>query len=156
MQARVTKTDQEWRAQLTDQQYRVLRKAATERPFTGEYVNRHDDGMYHCAACDAALFSSDAKFESGTGWPSFTEPAVAERLSLSATGSPHPPHRGPLPAMRIPPGPRLRRWSRSQRAAILHQLCALQLSPLTCRSGRLRVRIEGPATSDTETGRRAG
>ncbi|HEY2303877.1 MAG TPA: peptide-methionine (R)-S-oxide reductase MsrB [Acidimicrobiales bacterium] len=82
MQARVTKTDQEWRDQLTDQQYRVLRKAATERPFTGEYVNRHDDGRYHCAACDAVLFSSDAKFESGTGWPSFTEPAVAEAVEL--------------------------------------------------------------------------
>src|ERR1700681_4379920 len=82
MEARVTKSDQEWRQQLTDQQYRVLRKAATERPFTGEYVNRHDDGMYHCAACGAALFSSDAKFESGTGWPSFTEPAVAEAVEL--------------------------------------------------------------------------
>jgi peptide-methionine (R)-S-oxide reductase len=82
METRVTKSDQEWREQLSDQQYRVLRKAATERPFTGEYVNRHDDGMYHCAGCGAGLFSSDAKFDSGTGWPSFTEPAVAEAVEL--------------------------------------------------------------------------
>jgi peptide-methionine (R)-S-oxide reductase len=82
MDTTVTKTDQEWRQQLTDQQYRVLRRAATERPFSGEYVNRHDDGMYHCAACGAGLFSSDAKFDSGTGWPSFTEPATAEAVEL--------------------------------------------------------------------------
>jgi peptide-methionine (R)-S-oxide reductase len=82
VEAEVQKTESEWRAQLTRQQYKVLRKAGTERPFTGEYVNCHDDGMYHCAACGAALFSSDAKFDSGTGWPSFTEPAVAEAVEL--------------------------------------------------------------------------
>ncbi|MGH8992605.1 MAG: peptide-methionine (R)-S-oxide reductase MsrB [Acidimicrobiia bacterium] len=82
MEAEVQKTESEWRAQLTPEQYKVLRKAATERPFSGEYVDCHDDGMYHCAGCGAALFSSDAKFESGTGWPSFTEPAVAEAVEL--------------------------------------------------------------------------
>jgi peptide-methionine (R)-S-oxide reductase len=82
VEAEVQKTESQWRAELTPEQYRVLRKAGTERPFTGEYVNCHDDGMYHCAACDAALFSSDAKFDSGTGWPSFTEPAVAEAVDL--------------------------------------------------------------------------
>ena len=82
MEAEVQKTESEWRAQLTRQQYKVLRKARTERPFTGQYVNCHDDGLYHCAACGAALFSSDAKFDSGTGWPSFTEPAVAEAVEL--------------------------------------------------------------------------
>jgi peptide-methionine (R)-S-oxide reductase len=75
-------TDQEWRARLTSQQYRVLRQAATERAFTGEYVDCHQDGIYRCAACAAPLFSSDAKFDSGTGWPSFTEPAVAEAVTL--------------------------------------------------------------------------
>ncbi|MGH9038652.1 MAG: peptide-methionine (R)-S-oxide reductase MsrB [Acidimicrobiia bacterium] len=82
MEAEVAKTESEWRDQLTPEQYKVLRKAGTERPFTGEYVNCHDDGMYRCAGCGAALFSSAAKFESGTGWPSFTEPAVAEAVDL--------------------------------------------------------------------------
>jgi len=80
--AEITKTDEEWRAQLTPAQYRVLRRRGTERAFTGEYWDCHDDGRYRCAACGAELFSSDAKFESGTGWPSFTEPAIAEAVTL--------------------------------------------------------------------------
>ena len=75
-------TDQEWRRTLTPEQYRVLRQSGTERPFTGAYVNCHDGGIYRCAACSAPLFSSDAKFDSGTGWPSFTQPAAAEAVTL--------------------------------------------------------------------------
>jgi len=80
--AEITKTDQEWRDELTAAQYRVLRKGGTERAFSGEYWDCHDDGRYRCAACGAALFDSDAKFESGTGWPSFAEPAESEAVTL--------------------------------------------------------------------------
>jgi peptide-methionine (R)-S-oxide reductase len=82
MSTKVTKNDEQWRADLSPQQYEVLRRQATEPPFTGEYVYAKDDGTYRCAGCGAELFSSDAKFDSGTGWPSFTEPAVAEAVEL--------------------------------------------------------------------------
>ena len=78
----VPTTDAEWRARLTPKQYDVLRGKGTERPFTGELVHTKDDGTYVCAGCGAELFSSDTKFDSGTGWPSFTDPAVAEAVDL--------------------------------------------------------------------------
>jgi peptide-methionine (R)-S-oxide reductase len=80
MADQIEKTDAEWREELTPEQYEVLRRKGTEAPFTGKYVNNHDDGMYRCAACEAPLFRSDSKFESGTGWPSFTDPAFAENV----------------------------------------------------------------------------
>ncbi len=70
-------TEAEFRSKLTPEQYEILRRRGTERPFSGEYVYSKESGMYHCAACGAELFASDAKFDSGTGWPSFTEPATA-------------------------------------------------------------------------------
>jgi peptide-methionine (R)-S-oxide reductase len=76
------KTDEEWRAELDPDRYQVLRCAATEPPFSGEYVDEKADGAYHCAACGAMLFDSTTKFDSGTGWPSFTEPAVEEAVEL--------------------------------------------------------------------------
>jgi peptide-methionine (R)-S-oxide reductase len=79
---KVDKSDAEWRAELTPEQYEVLRRKGTERAFTGKYVHNHDDGTYRCAGCGAVLFTSDTKFESGTGWPSFTEPAVADAVEL--------------------------------------------------------------------------
>ena len=85
--AQVQKTDEQWRAELTPEQYRVLRQAHTERLFTGEYVHNHADGSYRCAGCGAELFRSGAKFESGTGWPSFTEPAVAAAVELRPDNS---------------------------------------------------------------------
>jgi peptide-methionine (R)-S-oxide reductase len=78
----MTLTEEQWRERLNAEQFEVLRHAATERPFTGEYVNLKDDGIYRCAGCGAELFHSGTKFESGTGWPSFYEPAVAENVEL--------------------------------------------------------------------------
>jgi len=78
----VEKTETEWRESLSPEQFQVLRKAGTERAFTGQYWDCHDDGTYHCAACDAPLFDASTKFDSGTGWPSFTEPMVMEAIEI--------------------------------------------------------------------------
>jgi peptide-methionine (R)-S-oxide reductase len=75
-------SDQEWRERLTPEQYKILRQHGTEPPFTGKYVHVKHDGTYRCAGCGAELFNSDTKFDSGTGWPSFYEPAVAENIEL--------------------------------------------------------------------------
>jgi peptide-methionine (R)-S-oxide reductase len=78
--AQIEKTDEEWRRELTPEQYRVLRRQGTEPPFSHPYAFTKDEGLFRCAACGAELFRSDAKFDSGTGWPSFTEPAVAANV----------------------------------------------------------------------------
>ena len=82
MSTKIEKTEREWRELLTPEQYHVLREQGTERAFTGKYWDTHEDGSYHCAACGAELFSSDTKFDSGTGWPSFWEPANRENVEL--------------------------------------------------------------------------
>jgi peptide-methionine (R)-S-oxide reductase len=82
MDTRITRTEEEWRSRLTPEQYEVLRLKGTERPFTGKFAFEKRDGTYRCAACGAELFSSDTKFESGTGWPSFSEPVNRENVEL--------------------------------------------------------------------------
>lgn len=77
------KTEADWKETLTPEEYAVIRMKGTEPAFTGAYVNEHANGMYHCKACGAELFSSDAKFDSGTGWPSFDEPANLENIELN-------------------------------------------------------------------------
>jgi peptide-methionine (R)-S-oxide reductase len=79
---KVELSEAEWRTRLTPEQFHVLREKGTERAFTGALVNNHADGMYHCAACNAALFKSDTKFDSGSGWPSFFEPASPNAVEL--------------------------------------------------------------------------
>ena len=78
---KVKKTDAEWRKELTSEQFEVARKKGTERPFTGKYWDNHDAGTYRCVCCGAELFASDAKFDSGCGWPSFTAPVEGAHVS---------------------------------------------------------------------------
>lgn len=77
---KVEKTNTEWRAQLTPEEYEITRQGGTERAFTGRYWNNHEHGIYNCICCGDALFSSDTKFDSGTGWPSFWEPIAKENV----------------------------------------------------------------------------
>jgi len=73
-------TDAEWRERLTPEQYQILRQAGTERAFTGKYESNKQQGMYHCAGCGAPLFSSDTKYNSGSGWPSYTAPVSGDAV----------------------------------------------------------------------------
>jgi peptide-methionine (R)-S-oxide reductase len=84
---RVVKTDAEWKQQLSPISYAVTRRAGTEQPYTGSTWNLHDHGLFRCICCDSALFSSETKFESGTGWPSFWQPIAHENVSELADGS---------------------------------------------------------------------
>ena len=84
---RVNKSDAEWREQLSEEQYQVARQAGTERAFSGKYWDAKDDGSYHCVCCNAQLFRSDAKYDSGTGWPSFFEPMSSDAVVTKTDSS---------------------------------------------------------------------
>ncbi|MBB4104889.1 peptide-methionine (R)-S-oxide reductase MsrB [Allorhizobium borbori] len=79
---KITRTDEEWREQLTPEQYRITRKQGTERPFTGPYWNSSETGLYRCVCCEAPLFYSDTKFDAGCGWPSYFEPVSRDAIAV--------------------------------------------------------------------------
>ena len=87
MATKIQKTDEEWRVQLTPEQYKVTRKHGTERAFTGEYHDSKEPGIYRCVCCGNELFSSDAKFDSGTGWPSFYQPVSEANVETESDNS---------------------------------------------------------------------
>ena len=80
-------TDDFWKEKLTEEQYKILREKGTEQAFTGKYVDNHEDGAYYCSACDSILFDSTTKFDSGSGWPSFTNPANLKNVELHEDNS---------------------------------------------------------------------
>ncbi len=115
-------SDEEWRRRLSPEEYRVLRQHGTEPPWEGCFLGTKEPGTYVCAGCGNPLFKSGEKFESGTGWPSFTKP-ISEDAVDRARGPllRHDPHRGALRPLRWPSGPRLSRWPAADRLALLHE-----------------------------------
>ena len=122
MADKVVKTEAEWREQLTPTQYAVTREKATERPFTGEYDKVTTPGTYKCIGCGEILFESDAKFDAGCGWPSFSKPAVEFEHHRRGRPQPrHGAHGSALFQMRLASGSRLQRRPRPHGPALLHQ-----------------------------------
>jgi len=119
----VQKSEAEWQEQLSPEEYHVLRQAGTERPWSGEYVDNKDVGVYSCRACGAELFRSETKFDSHCGWPSFYDPADSDAVEeIVDTSHGMRRVRGALQELWRPPGPRVRGLPRpAHRAALLHQ-----------------------------------
>ena len=124
----VTKTDEEWREQLSPDRYAVLRRAGTEPAWSGELLHVDGHGVFRCAGCGAELFDTDAKFESGTGWPSFDRARVGgDRHRTVRPRLRHDADRDPVRPLRWPPGPRVPRRAHRHRAALLRQLALAHL-----------------------------
>ena len=123
MSTKVVKSDEQWQQELTPEQFRITRKKGTERAFTGTYWNAKDDGVYVCVCCGQPLFDAKTKFDSGTGWPSFSQPLAQDKVTeesdrslvLGADGSAVQP-------VRCAPGACLRRWAEADGPALLHEL----------------------------------
>ena len=145
----------EWRKLLTPEQFRVAREAGTERAFTGATWNNHEHGTYRCVACGLDLFSSDTKYESGTGWPSFWQPAGARpRDDQEGPLLPDGARGSRLRALRQPSRPRLRRRPAADRQALLHELGGAEVrEELRAPRDRLRVRTR-PGLKPAPTGER--
>ena len=127
---KVEKTEAEWRAELSPEEYHVLREKGTERAFTGAYWDNKEDGVYRCRGCGAELFGSDTKFDSGTGWPSFFDPMDHETVETEADNSFFMKRTEVVcKPLRRPPRPRLRRRPEPDRAALLHQQLLARLRP---------------------------
>ena len=120
---RVVKTDAEWRGQLTGQQFQIARRQGTEPAFCGTLLDNKKQGVYSCVCCGLPLFASDAKFHSGTGWPSFFQPVAAENVMTRADrGYGIGPNRDPVRPLRCPSGARLRGWAGRDWPPVLRQL----------------------------------
>ena len=127
---KVQKTTAQWKSQLTPLQFDVTRRAATEWAFTGALDSEHRTGLYRCIDCDNALFDSQSKFDSGTGWPSFFQPIARENARETkrflARGS---PHRGEVHPLRLPSGPRFYRWAAAYRPPLLYEFRRAAIPP---------------------------
>ena len=116
-------TDDGWRERLDATQFEVARKGGTERAFSGIYWDTKDEGTYRCVACGQALFTSDTKYDSGSGWPSFWEPLADDKVELVRdTSHGMVPHRGAVLPLPFAPGPRVRGRPPAHRPALLHEL----------------------------------
>ena len=145
----IEKTDAEWRAQLTPQQYEILRKQGTERPGSSPLLKEHRKGIFACAGCDLPLFSSETKFESGTGWPSFYQPLDNAARQDRGPHLRHAAHRSALPPLRRPSRPCLRRRAEADRLALLHRRfwrwCSTRRRPSASCNGLRPAIVARPA-----------
>jgi peptide-methionine (R)-S-oxide reductase len=121
MEKKVVKTDEEWKKELTADQYNVCRMKGTERPFTGEYYQTKTPGVYTCSCCGAELFDSNTKYDSGSGWPSFYQPTDKDKGAGRHRPQPwHDTHRSDVQELRRTPGPCVSRWPQAYGPEVLH------------------------------------